>query len=94
MKTLIAAILAGSILLPVSGLAMPAARQSAMSNIAKEASLPPVSEPRQSVYWTLFADSSYPQVQIAKVPMSGTSTAVTIRNTQQNNLLETSGVTF
>ncbi len=55
--------------------------------------LPAGTDP-QNVYWTLFADADYPQVQIAQVPLSKTSMASTINSTVRNNLLETSGVAF
>lgn len=48
----------------------------------------------QNVYWTLFADPSYPQLQIAKVPLQTTSKVTEINHTKQNGLLYTSGLTI
>jgi hypothetical protein len=56
--------------------------------------LRPIGTEHQSVYWTLFANADYPQVQIAKVPLAKNSKTTTINSTLQNNLLETSGVAF
>lgn len=67
---------------------------SLVATAAKSEISPSVRPSQQEVYWTLFADSNYPQVQIAKVPMRKRSKATSIRATSQNNLLETSGVAF
>ncbi|HET6276256.1 MAG TPA: hypothetical protein VFE16_10040 [Candidatus Cybelea sp.] len=49
---------------------------------------------QQHVYWTLFAGSQYPQVQIANVPLAKKSKVTSIGARTKNDLIETSGVTF
>jgi hypothetical protein len=44
------------------------------------------------VYWTLFAGSASPQVQIAAVPLRETSKATSIFNNSHNGLLDSSGM--
>jgi hypothetical protein len=46
----------------------------------------------QRVYWTLFAGSAYPQVQIAAVPLHATSKTTSIFNNSNNSLLYSSGM--
>ena len=66
----------------------------AVATSADSTSLQSAGTDQQNVYWTLFANASYPQVQIAAVPLTKKSKASTINGTVQNNLLETSGVAF
>ena len=54
----------------------------------------PVGTDHQSVYWTLFANADFPQVQIAEVPLIKKAKVASIDSTPQNNLIETSGVAF
>lgn len=58
------------------------------------AALKPAAAARQRVYWTLFARSQYPQVQIAGVPLAKMSKVTNIEGSPKNDLVETSGVTF
>ncbi|HLX25998.1 MAG TPA: hypothetical protein VKR05_03335 [Candidatus Cybelea sp.] len=44
------------------------------------------------VYWTLYAGSSFPQVQIARLPIKAKSKAKSIGHTSSNDLLYTSGL--
>lgn len=46
----------------------------------------------QRVYWTLFAGSAYPQVQIAAVPLQPKSKTSSIFNNANNSLLYSSGM--
>ncbi|MBV8196718.1 MAG: hypothetical protein JO263_01165 [Candidatus Eremiobacteraeota bacterium] len=46
----------------------------------------------QDVYWTLFAGSAYPQVQIAKVPLTTNSKVASIVNSTKNDLLYSSAM--
>ena len=46
----------------------------------------------QHVYWTLFAGEPYPEVQIAKVPLSAKSKATDIAGSPQNTLNYASGM--
>ncbi len=46
----------------------------------------------QHVYWTLFAGSAYPQVEIANVPLKKSSHAVNIFNNSHNGLLYSNGM--
>lgn len=49
---------------------------------------------RQHVYWTLYAGSSSPQLQIARVPLKSNSAVVDVDSDPSNDLLYTSGVAF
>lgn len=44
------------------------------------------------VYWTLFAGATYPQVQVAKVPLTTNSKVANIGTSANNDLLYTSGM--
>ncbi|HEX3671682.1 MAG TPA: hypothetical protein VHT92_08270 [Candidatus Cybelea sp.] len=48
----------------------------------------------QNAYWTLFAGSQYPQIEIARVPLTKKSKVTNIGSTSKNDLIYTSGVTF
>ncbi|MBV8530899.1 MAG: hypothetical protein JO104_06245 [Candidatus Eremiobacteraeota bacterium] len=47
-----------------------------------------------NAYWTLFASAGYPQVEIARVPMTAKSKFVNIGATNGNNLLYTSAIAY
>lgn len=49
---------------------------------------------KQKVYWTLFAGSQYPQVEIGAVPLTKKSKVVNVGSSAKNDLIYTSGVTF
>lgn len=48
----------------------------------------------QSVYWTLFANCGYPQVQFARVPMGSKSATTNYYCSTENGLSYTSGLTI
>jgi hypothetical protein len=58
-----------------------------------QAQLPPATT-KQKVYWTLFAGSQYPQVEIGPVPLTKKSKVVNVGASAKNDLLYTSGIAF
>ncbi len=54
----------------------------------------PLAATHQKVYWTLFAGSQYPQVEIAELPLKKRSKVLNIGSSAKNGLNYTSGVTF
>ncbi len=54
----------------------------------------PLATTKHKVYWTLFAGSQYPQVEIGPVPLTKKSKVVNVGASAKNNLLYTSGVAF
>lgn len=60
---------------------------------APQAPLPPATT-KQKVYWTLFAGSQYPQVEIGPVPLTKKSKVANVGASTKNDLLYTSGIAF
>lgn len=54
----------------------------------------PLATTKQKVYWTLFAGSQYPQVEIGPVPLTKKSKVANVGASAKNELLYTSGITF
>jgi sugar lactone lactonase YvrE len=52
----------------------------------------PAAKPHAHIYWTLYAGTSLPQVQIAKVPMRTKSKVKSVDYSSKNDLLYTSGL--
>ena len=71
----------------------PGSRASPARPRFRQAALP-LAATKQKAYWTLFAGSQYPQVEIGPVPPTKKSKVANVGASAKNDLLYTSGIAF